>query len=342
VCRHPRAARRGELPRLLRATDFSGTSSSLVIPAESGTCQPKRLGRRLQDRSALQLGAVRAVPNGLSNDIARFCVAYVGPVRDHGPPSDLSVVAVLNQFGIACFIVPGRDRMSHGRRVHLFAPRSDHHGNKDTPTAGETDGLVRRRCSPTWAEPSNNANRHIGMKLALWLILLPAIVTGCLGGGSGHAASSGGSPPADLVFLPATSLSISYPVSQIVHLRSDLSPCPVGATCRDVRLPVSCERVAGTCPMRPWVRVAVRRLTCSPSGGDYQDTATVCTALDDLEHRRQAARGFCSCPAMLDGYPMARANGRYNGRRLRLPLDSCSLCALGSHAAHDAAVLMPQ
>jgi len=212
-------------------------------------------------------------------------------------------------------------------------------------TADESPLFIHQHASlRAKREPSNNASRHIGMKLALWLVLLPAIVTGCFGG-SGHAvsgdATNGGNVSAG-GHRPLTVVRVSYPVSQIVHLRSDLSPCPIGATCRDVRLPVSCPPVAGTCPMPPWIRVAVRRLTCSPSGGDYQDTAAACAALDDLEHRRQAAQGVCSCPAMLNGYPMARANGRYNGRRLRLALDSCSLCALGSQARLDAAVLMSQ
>jgi hypothetical protein len=185
------------------------------------------------------------------------------------------------------------------------------------------------------------------MKHALWLILLPVIVAGCLGRGSGHASSNGASagglpltessPP---VHIPLTDLRVSYPVGDIAMVRSHLASCPSGATCRDVRLRTSCESVA-PCPARPWFRVAHRRLTCSPSGGDYSDPKAACAALGDLDQLRLGNAASCYC-AFVPRYEPPRATGNYNGHRLILPLDPCSLCGLGAQAAHDAAVLMPQ
>jgi hypothetical protein len=172
-------------------------------------------------------------------------------------------------------------------------------------------------------------------------MLLPVIAAGCLSDGSGHAASSAVSPSSGVVLRAATSLSISYPISQIADLRSNLSPCPVGATCRDVRLRVSCEPLAGTCPARQWVRVAIRRLACLPDAGDYTDPKAACVALSDLEHLKLGHPSSCYC-AFVPGNQRAKATGRFNGRRSILPLDPCSLCGLGTQAAHDSAVLMPQ
>jgi hypothetical protein len=166
------------------------------------------------------------------------------------------------------------------------------------------------------------------------LIVLTLAVTGCLGNSSERDRSSvapsvAQSPP----MRAATSLTVTYPVSGVVAERSRLPGCPALAACHDVRLP------------RSWVRVAVRRFTCSPATGDYLNAAAACAALSDLERRRKTALlGTCSCPGMVAGYPWARATGRYDGRRVRIALDACSLCGLGSAAiaAHrDAVVLMP-
>ena len=181
------------------------------------------------------------------------------------------------------------------------------------------------------------------MKRALWLALLPAIVAGCLDGGK-HAASHGAgvsdlpltesSPPAQ------TALRFSYPVGTPVVGRSHLPGCPSVATCQDVRMPIGCGGSLTSCPPKPWLRIANRRLTCSPSGGDYSDPKAACAALNELQHIRLHHGGVCYC-AFLPGR-RAEATGRYNGRRISIPLDPCSLCGLGAQAAHDAAVLMPQ
>jgi hypothetical protein len=192
--------------------------------------------------------------------------------------------------------------------------------------------------STTWnKELSNNPGRLTGMKLALWLVLLPVIVAGCFGGG--HAVSGDSTGNA----LPTTSLRISYQVGGIVAHRSHLVSCPTGATCRDIHLPRVCESVAAYCQHRPWVRVAVRQLTCSPSGGDYTEPKAACMALDDLERRvKTSPATVCECPPEQDGHQSAKAKGRYQGHRFRLALDFCSLCGLGTQAAQDIAVLIPQ
>ena len=75
-------------------------------------------------------------------------------------------------------------------------------------------------------------------------------------------------------------------------------------------------------------------------GGDYSDPTAACAALSDLYLIRLRHPGSCYC-AYLPGR-RAEATGRYNGRRVILSLDPCSLCGLGIQAVHDAAVLMPQ
>ena len=171
------------------------------------------------------------------------------------------------------------------------------------------------------------------MKLALWLIVLPVIAGGCFGG-SGHAASGPTS-----THNPLTDLRISYPVGQFVLQRSLLASCPSGATCHDVHaacLPTGCPASP-----QPWIRVAVRRLTCSPTGGDYQDAGKACAALDDLEGRlgTHPAVGY-SCPQFAG--PPPHAVGRYKSYGVKIALDSCFLRGFGSQASHDAAVLMPE
>jgi hypothetical protein len=180
------------------------------------------------------------------------------------------------------------------------------------------------------------------MRHVAWLPLLPLIAGACLGGGSGRGASSGVSPLAGSPPLPATTLTVSYPIGGLIAVRSKLARCPTGASCHDVRL--------GGCPpgstclnVVDWVRVAVRRIACSPPAGDYQNPRSACAALGDLEHRlQQPAAAVCECPLVLARYPQARAAGRYQRRRITIALDGCSLCGLGVQAAHDAAVLMPQ
>jgi hypothetical protein len=179
------------------------------------------------------------------------------------------------------------------------------------------------------------------MKLVLWLFLLPAMAAGCIGGGTGRAVSGGvlNSSTAD-AHNPLTDLRVSYPVGGFVLQRSQLAICPRGATCHDVHM--GCPPGA-SCPLlRPWTRVAVRRLTCSPSGGDYQHAGAACAALDDLEHRlKTKSLGFCSCPGMPDWFPRPQAAGRYKSYGVKIALDPCSLCGIGTQAAHDAVVLMP-
>jgi hypothetical protein len=179
----------------------------------------------------------------------------------------------------------------------------------------------------------------MGMR-ALWLVLLAVIAAGCFGGGHASHGAHENSPPVQIAF---TSLSISYPVGRIVTHRPHLVSCPTGATCRDVHLPRVCGDEAAYCQTRPWARVAVRRLICSPVGGDYTDPKAACLALDDLERRVKTGPPIiCSCPPEPDGYQRAKATGRYHGHRIKLALDFCSLCSFGTGAAHDAAVLMPQ
>jgi hypothetical protein len=174
------------------------------------------------------------------------------------------------------------------------------------------------------------------MKLALWLALLPVIVASCLGS-SGHAAS-GGTNGTAAMHNPLTDLRVSYPVGQFVPQRSQLASCPSGATCHDVHggcLPTGCPL------LRPWIRVAVRRLTCSPRGGNYKGSEAACAALADLE-RRLSTQPAVVCDCIQIAGPSPRAVGRYKSYGVKIALDFCSLCGLGSRAAHDAAALMPQ
>jgi hypothetical protein len=182
------------------------------------------------------------------------------------------------------------------------------------------------------------------VKRLLGLIaLLTMLASGCFGSGGGAGSAPKGNASSTASGTPpATSLRFSYPVGQLVNSRSRLSPCPAGATCQDLRLRRHC--IPGRyCPPRPWLRIAVRRLTCSPSGGDYQDAEAACAALDDLEHRLQIPPVIvCFCPAEPAGHQKAKANGRYRNHHLVVALDFCTLCSFGREAAHDAAVLMPQ
>jgi hypothetical protein len=177
------------------------------------------------------------------------------------------------------------------------------------------------------------------MKLALWLILLPVILAGCLGGGSGHAASGRTNSGPTSTHNPLTVLRVSYPVGRFVLQRSQLASCPSDATCHDAH--IACLPTGCPASPRPWIRVAVRRLTCSPSGGDYPDPGAACAALDDLEHRLGTQPAvICDCLQIAGRSP--QAVGRYKGYGVKIALDGCSLCGLGTQAAQDAAVLMPQ
>jgi hypothetical protein len=178
------------------------------------------------------------------------------------------------------------------------------------------------------------------MKHALWLVTLPLIAAGCLGGSSGHATSSAMSPPGDLAPGPATSLSISYPVGNDATRRSKLAPCPTAA-CHDVQVKHCAS--GGSCELlRTWIRVVDRRLICSPSGGEYSDPKAACAALDDLE-RRLGSNPVSVCRSLAEssGYPTAKARGRYHDQLVKLALGADFLCGFGAQAASDAAMLMP-
>jgi hypothetical protein len=177
------------------------------------------------------------------------------------------------------------------------------------------------------------------------LVVMPVIVAGCFGNGSGGGASSDTSPVAQSPPPPAaTSLSVSYPVGGLIAVKSQLPTCPPSATCHTVRVG-SCPPGGKCVSPNGWVRVAARSLTCPLVYGDAYPTAA-CAALADLARLRKGRHlGACSCPGMPAGYPRARAVGRYKGHRVSIPLDACSLCGIGrfGRAAHrDAAILMPQ
>jgi hypothetical protein len=181
------------------------------------------------------------------------------------------------------------------------------------------------------------------MRYPLPLLLLPVIAAGCLGSAGGHGARSTTGPASTVTVLPATSLRITYPVGNAVPTRAALAPCPGHASCRVSRLRTQCPATSWGCMPTHFVRVAVRRLTCSPSGGDYPNPGSACRALDDLERRMQSGRaGICSCPMAAYGYRRARAVGSYRHHPVTLALDPCSLCGLGVQAAHDASLLLPQ
>jgi hypothetical protein len=178
------------------------------------------------------------------------------------------------------------------------------------------------------------------MRYTLWL-LLPVIVSGCLGSSSAHGVTSGVLPPG--AATPATSLRVSYPVGNVVRQRSQLAACPAGAACRNMRLPGCPANAVGCVEVSEWARIAVRRLTCSPSSGNYLNPGAACRALDDLERQIQSGHtDVCQCPMVLDGYHRAQAVGSYQHHRVQIALDECSLCGLGAQAAQDVAVLMPQ
>jgi hypothetical protein len=171
--------------------------------------------------------------------------------------------------------------------------------------------------------------------------LLAFVTAGCLGSGAAPAPST--QPKQEEATAPATSLRLTYPVGRIVSKRRNVPACPAGATCRLLHLPARCQTGVLWCPPRPWLRVAHRQLTCSPSGGDYSDAATACSALADLMRLRTAQPvAVCSCPAQPYRTVRARARGPYLGKRVSIPLDFCSLCSLGAGSGHDAHLLLPQ
>ncbi len=95
----------------------------------------------------------------------------------------------------------------------------------------------------------------------------------------------------------------------------------------------------GKCP----ADMATRRLTCSPTGGDYDNPAAACRALADIVtklRQRESQPGpaiMCDCLMIRDA---PKAVGYYDGKRRTIRLDACSLCNLQGIGA-DLAVLLP-
>ena len=175
-----------------------------------------------------------------------------------------------------------------------------------------------------------------------WLSVLAVFATaGCFGGDRDAVPS----PPVTPV--PATDMVISYPLGSPVRNESDLPDCLTGATCTVLQLPHSCPKGAVCKAVRAririgWVKVVRRHLTCSPAGGGYPDPAAACAALGDLVERLETGgplQPICDCAYT---WPPAQAKGRYQSRHRTIGLDGCSLCGLGTAAAHVASVLMPQ
>ncbi len=147
--------------------------------------------------------------------------------------------------------------------------------------------------------------------------------------GGATVADGAGTEPRAVVWMVRSS------VGSPERDRSRLPACPAGELCVVRRLR---NETFGD-GSHPWGLIAVRRFSCAT--GDGGSTAD-CRAIADL--RRVLAHtpiGACACP-LIAGI-RATATTHIDGRRVTVPLDSCTYCgrapAISAHALH---VLLPR
>jgi hypothetical protein len=167
---------------------------------------------------------------------------------------------------------------------------------------------------------------------ALGMAGLAVIAAGCLGSAAPKTTPSTTTPTSPSVQAPATQVMIRSSVGGFTRSGGAVrTRCPARATCTPAL-------VRGASP-RAWVLEVSRTLTCNPAGGGYRNPAAACRALRDFARRyARGSSSACACPLQI-GIP-GIAVGDLNGRAVKLPIDFCTACGLGSHAGADVRTLL--
>lgn len=129
-----------------------------------------------------------------------------------------------------------------------------------------------------------------------------------------------------------TRVRVGYPLGPVQSRSAALTRCADRPGCRVV------EAQHGI-----WFADVRRRLSCGAApAGNYPNPAAACRALRILDRIvvRTGGSSRCLCPLILDGTPPSAVHGTIHGSPLRLSIDACSLCGLGSRASQAAATLM--
>jgi hypothetical protein len=155
------------------------------------------------------------------------------------------------------------------------------------------------------------------------MVALAVLAGGCLS--SRSAGSSGASPGTGRSLVPATVVTLSWPVGKPSRTSgSARGSCPALASCRDVHT------------RDGWWTVRRRTLRCPSAVA----VGTDCAALHTLMRALHDGRGrYCGCP-LLAG-PSDHITGRYNGRPLHLVLSSCLVCGQPRAVRRAFATLFP-
>ena len=128
-----------------------------------------------------------------------------------------------------------------------------------------------------------------------------------------------------------THVTVDYPLGPAQSRSAAQATCAGEPACRIVRV-----------QHRYWFADVHRHLTCgATTAGTYADPARACRALRILDRiSRQPRTTACGCPLILSGTPPSLVRGTVDGARVRIKVDSCSLCGLGARAQQSTDVLM--
>jgi hypothetical protein len=128
-----------------------------------------------------------------------------------------------------------------------------------------------------------------------------------------------------------TRVKVDYPLGPAQSRSAAQARCAGQPGCRIVRV-----------QHRFWFADVHRHVTCGATpAGTYANPAAACRALRRLDRiSRQPRTTACACPLMLSGTPPSVIRGTVDGARVRIKVDTCSLCGLGARAQQPADVLM--
>jgi len=128
-----------------------------------------------------------------------------------------------------------------------------------------------------------------------------------------------------------TRVTVDYPLGAVRSRSAALTRCAGQTDCRVVHA-----------QRHVWFADVHRRLTCGATpAGTYADPTAACRALRTLDRISHQPRTVaCGCTLILSGTPPSVVRGTVDGTRLRVTIDGCSLCGLGSRGSQAAGMLM--